>query len=104
MTTDFAALATATKSAQWSTCTPARVGVFSNRVHVRCSVANAGIIYYAFSTKDQAAVARVLAIMNSALLTGRSLAILNDPADATSGPPIGCQASDCRLILGLEVL
>lgn len=104
MTTDYAELARATKSATWSLCTPARVGVFNNRVHVRCTVANAGILYYAFPTKDQAAVARVLAILNSAILTGRSLYIFNDPADTTSGPPISCQASDCRLILALEIL
>lgn len=103
MTTDYADLARAAKTAGWSTCTPARVGVFSNRVHVRCTVANAGILYYAFPTKDQAAVARVLTVLNSALLSGRSLTILNDPADTTSGPPVSCQASDCRLILALEI-
>ncbi len=104
MTTDYAELARATKAATWSPCTPSRVGVFNNRVHVRCTVANAGIFYYAFPTQDQAAVARVLALFNSALLTGRSLSILNDPADTTSGPPLACQASDCRLVLSLELL
>ena len=54
-----------------------------------------------FSTQDQAAAARFLAILNSALLTGRTLTILNDPADTTSGPPIGCQANDCRLIIAV---
>ncbi len=103
MTTDYADLARATKSAQWSACTPARVAVFSSRVHVKCFVANAGILYYAFPTKDQAAAARVLTILNSALLTGRSLSIFNDPADTTSGPPIGCQASDCRIIIALDI-
>ena len=103
MTTDYAAVMQATKSAGWSACTPSRVGVFSNRVHVKCTVANAGILYYAFPTQDQAAAARFLAILNSALLTGRSLTILNDPADTTSGPPVGCQASDCRLIIALDI-
>jgi len=101
MTTDYAALMQAAKSAGWSSCTPALVGVFSNRVHVRCTVANDGILYYAFPTQDQAAAARFLAILNSALLTGRTLTILNDPADTTSGPPIGCQANDCRLIIAV---
>ena len=104
MSSDYAELAKATETSQWSTCTPARVGVFTNRVHVRCTSANAGILYYAFSTNDQAAVARVLALLNSAILTGRTLTILNDPADTTSGPPVGCLASDCRLILALEIL
>jgi hypothetical protein len=104
MSTDLATLAKAADTATWSTCTPARVAVFSNRVHVRCTVANAGIFYYAFSTKDPSAVARVLALLNGALLTGRTLLILNDPADTSSGPPVGCQAGDCRLILALEVL
>lgn len=103
MTTDYAELVRAAKTAGWSTCTPARVAVFSNRVHVKCAVANAGILYYAFPTTDQAAAARILAILNSALLTGRSLTVLNDPADTTSGPPVGCQASDCRLIIALDM-
>ncbi len=103
MTTDYADLARATKAAEWSACTPARVAVFSSRVHVKCFVANAGILYYAFPTNDQAAAARVLAILNSALLTGRSLSIFNDPSDTTSGPPIGCQASDCRIIIALDI-
>jgi hypothetical protein len=103
MTTDYADLAWAAKTAGWSACTPARVAVFNSRVHVKCAVANAGILYYAFPTADQAAAARFLAIHNSALLTGRSLTILNDPADTTSGPPVGCQASDCRLIIALDI-
>ncbi len=87
----------------WVGCTPARVGVFTTRIHVKCSAAISGIWYFAYATADDAEAARVLSVLNSALLTGRTLVILYDPSDATSGPPIGCAANDCRLLQALEV-
>lgn len=80
-----------------ATCTPIRVAVFNNRVHVRCSTPVNGIVYFAASTQNQNRVSRQLALMSMALASGRPLAIEYDPAD-TSGTAIGCLASDCRLI------
>ncbi|NOZ06227.1 MAG: hypothetical protein GXP41_07745 [Chloroflexi bacterium] len=87
----------------WGDCTPARVAVFATRIHVKCAAGISGIWYFAYPTSDAAGAARVLSVLNSALVTGRTLVILYDPSDTTSGPPIGCAASDCRLLQALEV-
>ena len=80
-------------------CTPDQVVVFTNapRLHVHCTAAVGGVSYFAISTADQAQAARVLTVINTALVAGRTLVIRYDPADL-SGAPIGCQTNDCRLI------
>lgn len=84
-------------------CTPVAVGNFGNRVHVRCSTAVSGILYFAQSTGDANNVARTLALLSTAMASGRDLRIYYDAAD-TSGTAIGCQAGDCRLIQTAELL
>jgi hypothetical protein len=80
-------------------CVPIQVAVFTNapRLHVRCAASVGGIIYFALSTADSPLAARVLSILTTAQVAGRTLGIRYDPAD-TSGTSIGCQANDCRLI------
>ena len=84
-------------SAAETTCTPSNLAVFDNRVHVKCAESVGGIQYFAISTADSAKAARVLSVINSAIVTGRPLFIYYDPAD-TSGDSIGCQSNDCRII------
>jgi len=93
----------ASPASAWADCTPARVGVFATRIHVKCTAAVSGIWYFAYPTTDVAGVARVLSVLNTALVTGRTVVILYDPGDTTSGPPVGCAASDCRLLQALEI-
>lgn len=78
-------------------CAPSNVFVFSNRVHIRCVESVGGIQYFAAPTADAAYAARVLSILSTATVAGRTVSIFYDPAD-TSGASIGCQANDCRLI------
>ena len=53
-------------------CTPSYIGAFSNRIHVLCTVAAPGGIYYfAAPTSDSKNAARVLSIM----FTAKSLPI-----------------------------
>jgi hypothetical protein len=78
-------------------CTADQVMVWNNRVHVRCATPVGSIKYFAISTSDQAQAARVLSVINTALVAGRTLTIRHDPADL-SGASIGCLTSDCRLI------
>lgn len=80
-------------------CTPDEVTVFTTapRLHVRCAAAVGNIRYFAVSTSDQGQAARVLSVINTALVAGRTLSIKYDPADL-SGASIGCLNSDCRLI------
>ena len=80
-------------------CTPAQVAVFADapRLHVRCAASVGGILYFALSTSDAAQAARVLSVLTTAQVAGRTLIIRYDPADL-SGASIGCQVNDCRLI------
>jgi hypothetical protein len=87
----------------WASCTPDNVAVFAERIHVRCTTPVNGISYFAFSTADDAEAARILSLFTSAQVTGRLLQVLYDPNDTTSGPPIGCAATDCRLIVAVAL-
>ncbi len=78
-------------------CTPVQVVDWGARVHVRCSAAVGGVIYFATATADTQHAARVLALVSTALVAGRTLIINFDPED-TSGASFGCQANDCRTI------
>jgi hypothetical protein len=81
-------------------CTPVDVVTFQGRVHVRCAAPVAGIVFFAVSTQDSAFVARVLSVIATAQVAGRTLSIRYDPTDL-SGAAIGCQNNDCRLILAV---
>jgi hypothetical protein len=68
---------------------------------VRCTAAvGGGIVYFAYATADAPAAARVLSVLSTAHVAGRTLGITYEAGD-TSGTAIGCLANDCRLILGV---
>ena len=90
--------AEAAPTADWISCTPINVTTYAIRLHVQCASPINGISYFAVSTSDADNAARVLSVISTAQVAGRTLTILYDPAD-TSGSPIGCAASSCRLIL-----
>jgi hypothetical protein len=81
----------------WISCVPIEIATYAVRVHVRCAASVGGISFFAVSTQDAAYAARVLSVVTAAQVAGRTLSILNDPADL-SGSAIGCQNADCRLI------
>ena len=83
-------------------CTPSYIGAFTNRVHVLCTVAAPGGIYYfAAPTSDSRNAARVLSIMLTAKSLGKNLQIYYDPT--ASGAAYSCQTNDCRLITAIEM-
>jgi hypothetical protein len=88
------------------TCTPYTVGVFAQRIHVRCTTpADPGnaIYYFAFCTANDAALgARYLSAMTAAKATGKDLLIYYTPDDL-SAAGCGCATSDCRTFVGLEI-
>ena len=89
-------------SQTWISCAPVNTATYQGRVHVKCAASVGGVSYFAASTSDSAYVARILSIGESALLGGRTLDILYDPADL-SGASIGCATVDCRLIQGIAI-
>jgi hypothetical protein len=83
-----------------ASCVPVQVAVFTNRLHVRCAAAIGGIHYFAMATSDAALSARVLSVLTTAQVAGRTLGIEYEPSD-TTGAAIGCQPADCRVIHGV---
>lgn len=84
------------------TCTPVEVGVYSNRVHVKCAsyaLDGTAIWFFAVPTSDTGNSNRFLTTANSALVSGRPLAVLYNAGD-TSGAAWGCAADNCRSIWG----
>ncbi|MBI4510179.1 MAG: hypothetical protein HY698_11135 [Deltaproteobacteria bacterium] len=94
--------ASASAAATWIQCTPQESMTYANRVHVKCATAVSGIRYFAVSTSNSSFAARVLSTVNSAVVAGRGLWVLYDPADL-SGSSIGCQNSDCRLLQAVGI-
>jgi len=92
---------TAPDASTWVNCTANSVGVFSNRIHVRCNESYSGIRYFAYPATT-AAAARYLSVLASAQVSGHLLQVLYDPAD-TSGTAYGCAASNCRPIQGIAL-
>ncbi|OQA42303.1 MAG: hypothetical protein BWY52_02250 [Chloroflexi bacterium ADurb.Bin325] len=85
-------------------CTPAHVAAFTNGIHVKCTAAApGGIWYFAYPTRDTANASRFLSLLTSAVVAGKQLDITYDPAN-TSGVSFGCLASDCRTIVGVLLL
>jgi hypothetical protein len=83
-------------------CTPSYIGTFSNRVHVLCTVAApGGIFYFAAPTSDSKAAARILSIMLTAKALGKNLQIYYSTSG--NGSAYGCQTNDCRPIDAIEM-
>jgi hypothetical protein len=91
------AAGSASAAETWTSCTPTEVMTYKVRVHVRCAASVGGISFFVVETQDVAYAARVLSVISTAQIVGRTLNILFDPADL-SGAAIGCQTNDCRLI------
>ena len=96
------AVPTASAAEVWVTCTPTGVATYPSRVHIRCAQSFSGVVYFAYKASDSAGAARNMSMATSALIAGRNVRVLYDPADQ-SGASIGCQTNDCRLLRGLEI-
>ncbi len=90
-------------------CNPVEIATFYNpggpvsRVHVKCDSAVNGIEYFAVSTEDAANAQMILSILTTAYTDagGKTLSILYDPNDETTGPLFGCLSINCRPIGGV---
>jgi hypothetical protein len=80
-------------------CQPDEVAVWPNRIHLRCEAATAGVSYFVVPVSDAAHAARMLSVISTALVAGRSMLVTYEPSD-TSGTNIGCPISNCRLMQG----
>jgi hypothetical protein len=85
-------------------CTPSTVGVFTNRIHVLCTVPYNGTIgYFGYcSAGDSATASRLLSVFTAAKALGKNVGVYFDPND-TSGAACGCQSTDCRVVSGAEI-
>ena len=82
-------------------CTPEEVAVFNNRVYVRCSAAVGGVSFFAVPTTDAPHAARMLSLLSTAHVAGRTLTLTYEAdAAAGGGASFSCAPADCRLLLG----
>jgi hypothetical protein len=87
------------------TCTNVNnVAAFDNRIHLRCSQANGSVLYYAYPTNGSNGYTanRMLAVAQTAFALGNVTFVYYD-ADSSHNPP-GCNASDCRLLVGISIV
>ena len=80
-------------------CKPENVGVFNNRIHVKCAPISgqaytSDIRYYAMKLTDTPQVTATLQLLLFAKAHNRQLSISFDESDYQSVP--GCQGGDCR--------
>lgn len=87
----------------WSDCVPVLTGSFANRIHVKCAASVAGgIRWFAVDTTKADFASRFMSLVNTALVSGKTLSVYYDPAD-TSGTAFGCDAADCRKVIGINM-
>lgn len=84
-----------------TSCVPEEVGTYANYIYVRCAAAVGGITTFAAPTSDATHASRLLSLLSTAQVAGRTLRLTYDPAD-TTGPSFGCAAKDCRLLVGAQ--
>lgn len=82
----------------WVSCNPVGIQAYDDRVHVRCAASIGGIEFFAASTSDPARAARILSVISTAQVAGRTLNILTDLADDPVDELPGCLSHDCRII------
>ncbi|MEH6605379.1 MAG: hypothetical protein V7711_07350 [Pseudomonadales bacterium] len=98
---------TSAQAAQSRSCTPIEVGVFSNRIHVKCAAIKGkaytkDIPYYAMALKNGSLqVQLTLELLVTAKAHKRNLTIWVDMADYKSVP--GCLGSDCRRLIAVAI-
>jgi hypothetical protein len=85
---------------EWAECKRAEIMVTTNRIHIRCAADVNGIIFFGYPTSDTANVDRYLHLLTDPY--HGTFNILYDPGD-TSGTAFGCQAHNCRKILGMAI-
>jgi hypothetical protein len=84
-------------------CTPDFVGEFIDRVHVHCTVAAGGTIWwFATPTSDSKRAARIYSTLLTAIAAAKNVRVYYNPTD--NGSAFGCGYSNCRPILYLEII
>ena len=86
---------------KWYSCNPENVATYTSRVHIKCTVADNGIQYFAAPTSNSKHAARVLSLLLTAQAAGKQVSVLYDTTD-TSGAAYGCELSNCRPILAVD--
>lgn len=80
------------------------IAAFNNRIHLRCSNSNGGILYYAYANDPaHATVAnQILAVSNTAFALGSGVYVYYY-TDSSLNPP-GCNVNDCRGLSGVSIV
>jgi hypothetical protein len=91
-------------NASFACPTITNIAAFDNRIHVRCSVGNDGIYYYAYANDASNAIVanQILAVANTAFALGSGVWVYYYPSSSYNPP--GCNTGDCRGLTGISVV
>ena len=88
------------------------IGLFMERVHIFCDTTSpiagapalsASITWFTIPTSpDSAAASRFMSLLQTSVITGKTIWLQLDPND-TSGGSFGCGGANCRRIYGMEM-
>jgi hypothetical protein len=94
----------ATAPAVWQQCNVKEVAVIApERIHLMCEPSVAGLTFFAVPLQSAAFSSQAVSIGATAVANNKRVRVLFDPTDRTTGPTFGCDASDCRPLLGLTL-
>ena len=78
------------------------VAVYDVRIHVRCTLSDDGISYFAIETtrENEMLINRVMAIALTEMSMDRPVYVYYDPISSNNPP--GCNTGDCRKLIAIS--
>ena len=98
-------LSTACYSAEkWGTCTVQDVMVWDKaRLHIRCATAVDGYTFFAVPWSNTEFLSQALSIASAAIAYNKTIDVVYNPSDTTSGPTFNCDSIDCRPLIAIKI-
>ena len=87
---------------KWGTCTLQDVMVWNkDRLHIRCAPAIEGYTFFAVPWSNTEFLNQVLSVATAAIAYNKTVNVLHNPSDTTTGPTFGCDAKSCRPLIAI---
>jgi len=74
-----------------------------DRLHISCHNKPDGYTFFAVPMSSAEFVNQVLSIATAAIVYKKTVNVLYNPSDTTTGPTFGCDAVGCRPLLGIAL-
>ncbi len=87
---------------KWGKCTVQDVMVWNkNRLHIRCAPTIDGLTFFAVPWSSTEFLNQTLSIATSAIAYNKTVNVLYNPSDTTTGATFGCAANTCRPLIAI---